>query len=41
MPSAPFLPVTGDPRADDLNIASPLALLMAMLLDQHIQSTSR
>ena len=31
------LAVTGDPEADHLNNTDPLALLLAMLLDQQVQ----
>ena len=41
MATVPTLPITGDPAADDLNVRDPLALLTGMLLDQHMQSTSR
>ncbi len=33
---APSFPITGDPEADDLLIADPLALLIGMLLDQQV-----
>lgn len=32
----PTLPVTGDPEADDLLVADPLARLIGMLLDQQV-----
>jgi hypothetical protein len=31
------LPITGDPKADQLLEDEPLALLTGMLLDQHMQ----
>jgi hypothetical protein len=31
------LPVTGDPEADKLLVDDPLALMIGMLLDQHMQ----
>ncbi len=34
--AAPSFPITGDPEADDLLIADPLALLIGMLLDQQV-----
>jgi hypothetical protein len=33
--STPSLPLTGDPKADELLVGDPLALLIGMLLDQH------
>jgi hypothetical protein len=33
----PVLPVTGDPEADQLLVEDPLARLVGMLLDQHMQ----
>ena len=37
MPNAQPLPFTDDPKADQLFAEEPLALLLGMLLDQHIQ----
>ena len=34
--AAPSFPITGDPEADDLLIADPLALLIGMVLDQQV-----
>lgn len=34
---APKLPVTGDPEANRLLVTDPLALVIGMLLDQHMQ----
>ena len=31
------VPVTGNPEADELNATNPLALLLSMVLDQHMQ----
>ncbi len=31
------VPVTGNADADELNATNPLALLISMLLDQHVQ----
>lgn len=33
----PTMPVTGDPEADRLLVEDPLARLIGMLLDQHMQ----
>jgi len=37
--SAPVIPITSNDEANQLLIESPLALLMGMLLDQHIGET--
>lgn len=36
MAKAVVLPITGDPRADELLADEPLALLVGMLLDQQV-----
>lgn len=33
---APAIPVTSNPEANDFLVSDPLALLIGMLLDQHI-----
>jgi hypothetical protein len=33
----PVLPITGDPEADQLLVTDPLALVLGMMLDQHMQ----
>jgi len=33
----PTVPVTVNAEADELNATNPLALLLSMLLDQHMQ----
>jgi uncharacterized HhH-GPD family protein len=35
-PSAPSIPITGDPAADALLVEDPLALMIGMLLDQQV-----
>jgi hypothetical protein len=37
VPPTPTLPLTGNPEADELLVRDPLALLIGMLLDQHIR----